>query len=76
MSCVKLNAGSIVSKNLVNIRLSDEESTTGDLGVGAMAHPLVFVKNISWSRKRSRKEAAHISTKFFDPLMKRNNFIV
>ena len=58
MSCVKLNAGSIVSKNLVNIRLSDEESTVGDLGKGAMAHPLVFVK-IYLGPEKGREKKPH-----------------
>ena len=42
---------------------------------GGHGPPSPFCKNISRSRKRSRKEATQISTKFFDPLMKRNNLI-
>ena len=59
MSCIKkMNAGSFVSKNLENIRLSDEESTTGDFGVGAMAHPLLFVK-IYLGPEKGREKKPH-----------------
>ena len=59
MSCVKLNAGSIVSKILRNLRLSDEESTVGDLGKGAMAHPLVFVKIYLGPEKNGHEKKPH-----------------